>query len=85
MIPADILPVLIITSIAASLVWLAVRAHGRYLERRRHPEPATHGDQGRFPPQLFPESHDHDGDEPAPETGSGERAGDGRPSIYREW
>ena len=24
-------------------------------------------------------------DEPAPEIGSGERAGDGRPSIYREW
>ena len=61
------------------LSWLAMRWTWANAMRRwrRHPEPETHVDQGGFPPHLFPKT--------PPEDDSGLRAGDGRPSIYREW
>ncbi len=88
MIPADILTVLIILAVVAPLGWLAGRAHGRYLERRREPEPETYGDDGghpyrEIPLKLTPDQKrrlrtvvDRMADTPAPETGSGLRTGD---------
>ena len=49
------------------LLYLAGRKMWELLTRR-HSEPETYGDQGGFPSAY----------EPAPENGSGERAGDGR-------